>query len=92
MGSLTTATTADFAIRFPVTMRATPAMTCTNIASSIYVSSAAISGPYATTSAFYNTSVDATMPRVTVSGYTAGQACIINTIVAGAAFMASAEL
>jgi len=92
VGSLSNSSSADFGIRFPVTMRATPTMFSTSISSSLYVQSAAVSTSYSTAGNFYNTSVDTTTPRITVSGYTAGQACIVNSIVSGAYISASAEL
>jgi len=92
VGSLSNSSSADFGIRFPVTMRATPTMFSTSISSSLYVQSAAASTSYSTAGNFYNTSVDTTTPRITVSGYTAGQACIVNSIVSGAYISASAEL
>ena len=91
-GHLQTTTAADVFVKTPVTMRTAPTMAAANATSYFQVAAAAATNSYSTIGNFYGQGTEGVLARVTVSGYTAGQGCVLTLNNASAYLEGSAEL
>jgi hypothetical protein len=85
-------TLADFIWQYPVAMRIAPTLSSSSATNDFLINTAASGSLYYSSIAFLNVGVQRGQGRVTVSGYTAGQAGFILLNQSGAFLQASAEL
>jgi hypothetical protein len=91
-GNVTTTTTFDYLVRFPVTMRASA--TCATSSGTAYFYAGIGSGGFSSTSTntFFVASNSSVISRFTGTGFTVGQSGYVQTNNAAAYLEASAEL
>jgi hypothetical protein len=91
-GHLQTASLSDFVIKTPITMRSAPTYAAASGTGFFQVAAAAATLTYSTINNFYSQGTDTVLARINVSGFTAGQGCVIVMSNAGAWVEGSAEL
>jgi hypothetical protein len=83
---------ADFIWQYPVAMRIAPTLSSSSATNDFLVNTAATGSSYYSSISFLNVGVQRGQGRITVSGYTAGQAGFMVLNQSGAFLQASAEL